>query len=468
MRILSVKRNSNGAGQAIASAPEPVSSPDTLTPAREKSRRHIIRLSFFIYLLLIFEGSLRKWVLPEYSNALFFIRDPFVLLVYIIAIGNGMWPRMRGIFLFAIVFSVVIGVVAVAQLMLPGSYATPLLAGYGWRNYFLYIPLAFIIGEQFRREDVARLLRVTLWLSLPIAALVAVQFFSPASAWINLQSFTGVAGRVRPAGTFASVAGQMLFATSVVTFVMASLVAGKKERLCSHGLVMLGAMAAFVCLAVSVSRGTVVHSALVLLSAIFAGIVMRGGASKVRAWVLPLSIVIVGGLLYPVLLPEAYDATAMRWSNAQATESSYTDLGVIGRALLGFVIFLSYIPLVPPMGFGMGLGGNASRQIDVELPILAEDEWARQIVDIGPVFGVIYIIFRIVFTIILGMRAMSAARKSSQALPIILFGFVGIMLLNGQVTGNGVINGYCWIFVGLLMASIRMANQHKQAVTTAS
>lgn len=457
-RILSFKRNSNGSGEAIVPSAEPVVSTETRSPAREKARKKIVLLTFLIYFLLIFEGSLRKWVLPEYSNVLFFIRDPFVLLVYMIALTNGMWPRIRGLFLFAVILSAVVGVLTIAQLMLPGSYATPLLAGYGWRNYFLYIPLAFIIGEQFKRDDIVRLMRYTLMLSLPIAVLVAVQFFSPPSAWINLQSFSGVAGRVRPAGTFASVAGQMLFATSVVAIVLSAYVAGKRDRICNMGLVVLATAAVFVCLAVSVSRGTLVHSALVLLSAIFAGVVMRGGAAKTKAWVLPLAIVIIGALLYPVLLPEAYDATVMRWSNAHATESSYTDLGIIGRALLGFVIFLSYIPLVPPMGFGMGLGGNASRQIDVELPIVAEDEWARQIVDIGPVFGIIYIIFRIVFTFYLGTRALQATRNSNQALPVILFGFVGIMLLNGQVTGNGVINGYCWLFVGFLMAAIRVAN----------
>lgn len=429
---------------------------------RDKPRKRIVRLSFFIYFLLIFEGVLRKWVLPEYSNILFFIRDPFVLLVYFTAIRNGMWPHMRGFFLFATIFSVIIGVLVVGQLMLPGTYTTPLIAGYGWRNYFLYIPLAFIIGAQFNREDMARFIRFTLWVSVPISVLVAVQYFSSPSAWINYHAFDGIAGRIRPAGTFNSVAGQMLFATSVVTFVIAAIVAGKKERLADAGLVMLGIGAAFVCLAVSVSRGTVVHSALVVLSAIFAGFIVRGGASKIRAWVLPLAIIVIGGLLYPVLLPDAYDTTLQRWSNAHASESSFTDIGLVGRALLGFQIFLSYLPIVPPMGYGMGLGGNASQQLGVELPITAEDEWSRHIVDIGPVFGVIYITFRVAFTVSLGVRAMRATRTSSQVLPVILFGFVGIMLLFGQVTGNGVINGYCWIFVGLLMAAIRISNHQKR------
>ena len=41
-----------------------------------------------IYWLLIFEGALRKWVFPEYQQIIFFLRDPIVLLAYIIAFRN--------------------------------------------------------------------------------------------------------------------------------------------------------------------------------------------------------------------------------------------------------------------------------------------------------------------------------------------------------------------------------------------
>ena len=43
-----------------------------------------------------------------------------------------------------------------------GSATRVLLALYGWRSYFLYAPLAFLIGAQFRYEDVLRVARWTL------------------------------------------------------------------------------------------------------------------------------------------------------------------------------------------------------------------------------------------------------------------------------------------------------------------
>src|SRR5580700_3777997 len=60
---------------------------------REKSRRQIVMLVTLVYLLLIFEGALRKWVLTSFGAALFFIRDPFVLAVYWLAFRHAMIPR---------------------------------------------------------------------------------------------------------------------------------------------------------------------------------------------------------------------------------------------------------------------------------------------------------------------------------------------------------------------------------------
>lgn len=426
---------------------------------RERARRRLVMLVFLVYWLLILEGILRKWILPEYSKELFFIRDPFVLLIYVVAFRNGMWPKLRGLFLAAVMLGLLVGVLVIAQLLVT-HHTTALLGAYGWRAYFLYIPLAFIIREQFKQEDITRLIRHTLVLSIPIAVLVTIQFYSPSTSWINAQAFSGIMGRIRPAGTFSSAVGQWMFGASLVAFLITIWISRAKEWPVGRPLLYLATAAAFVCLGVSISRGMIVQSAIVVLSAIFAGLIMRGGASTMRAWVFPLILSIVGIALFPILLPEAYEANAARWGAAYVSESRGFQLGFVGRALHNFFLFLSFIPPTPIIGWGMGLGGNAGHMAtDVILPALAEDDWSRQIVDIGPVFGLLYIAFRVSFFIILGLRSVSATRRSGQALPIVLFGFIGITLLFGQITGHGTAHGYVWIFVGLLMASINLSNQ---------
>ena len=141
---------------------------DALAEARRESRRRrLVRLVFVIYWLLIFDGALRKWGLPQFQAPLFFIRVPFTLWLYGLALTQGRWPRTHGLLLTAYVLAVAAAVLIPIQLVAGGYGARYLLvAGYGWMNYFFYIPLAFIVGAQFRRQDVLRLLRHTLWLAI--------------------------------------------------------------------------------------------------------------------------------------------------------------------------------------------------------------------------------------------------------------------------------------------------------------
>src|SRR5262245_8792220 len=182
-------------------------------PARERARRRLVNTVFVVYLLLIFEGSIRKWVVPELGLFVFFIRDPFVLYAYVLAFQHKLWPK-RSIWLPIFGAMALFGIVLAAiQLLQRGAGTTEaLLTVYGWRSYFLYPPLALLVGAQFQQQDLQRLARWTLLLSVPIGALVAVQFFSPPGAPINVGAaadrglqFVGLSlspEHTRPMGTF--------------------------------------------------------------------------------------------------------------------------------------------------------------------------------------------------------------------------------------------------------------------------
>ena len=51
------------------------------------------QLVWAYFFLLIFEGALRKWVVPSASNLLLIIRDPVVILAYFLAWRSGLFPR---------------------------------------------------------------------------------------------------------------------------------------------------------------------------------------------------------------------------------------------------------------------------------------------------------------------------------------------------------------------------------------
>jgi hypothetical protein len=441
---------------------------EALTPARERARRRLVTIVLIVYLLLIFEGSLRKWAVPELGFYIFFIRDPFVLYAYVLAVKHRLWPK-RSAWLTVFVAMAVLGLVlGTIQLIARGAGATEsLLAIYGWRSYFFYPPLALLIGAQFAIGDLQRVARWTLLLTVPVGALVALQFFSPPGAPINVGTaddsalqFVGLGltgDRTRPMGTFSSGAGQNQFVASAFALLLASLMAAPGSRGVRRWVLLLAAGGIATCLAFGGSRGAVLHCALIAALGMGLGTLGKSGAAKLRALALPLSLATVFAVLYPVVFREGFEAFSMRWQAAAQAEQSVG--GVVGRAFYDFVDFSRLLGTTPVLGVGLGMGGNAAATLAVRAEgqrtagALAETDWARHVVDLGPAFGVGYIVLRIALTAWLALVVLKAARRGVSPLPLTLFGYVSHLLLIGQMTGQGAINGYAWLFVGFTLAA---------------
>src|SRR5437660_12381271 len=65
--------------------------------------RNIRRLIYLYLFLLIIEGALRKWIVPQFSNPLLLVRDPVVLAIYFLAWRARVFPRNAFISSLAII-----------------------------------------------------------------------------------------------------------------------------------------------------------------------------------------------------------------------------------------------------------------------------------------------------------------------------------------------------------------------------
>ena len=443
-----------------------------MSPARELARRRVVRLVFAVYLLAIFEGALRKYVLPEFGQYIFFVRDPLVAWAFVIATRWRLWPRRELLWGVTQAAAVLGGVLLVLQVAFgPPSDLRLLLGAYGWRAYFFYTPLAFLVGTTFERDDLRRLARVTLLLAVPIAVLVTAQFFSSPDAPINVgtaedkllqfQNLVVDTTHVRPAGPFSSNVGQGQFDATAFAMLLALMVTPAVRRRVGLPTLVVGGAAVLACVALSGSRGTMLQVGMVLAFAVPLALLVRGGFTRTRAALIPAAIGIGAVVLYPIVFPESFAAFMLRWNTAASNESEVG--GVFGRALLGIVDFTRLTDVVPPLGFGLGFGGNAAvvlkATIDgVQPGVYAESDFSRHMVDLGPFLGILYIAFRVAFVGWLLQRVVRATWRSSDPLPLMLFGYVGYVILVGQITGNGSINIYGWLFAGVCIAACRAAS----------
>ena len=450
--------------------------PHVFTPpsARaEAARRHVVTLVFLLYLLAIFEGSMRKWVVPQASQYLFFVRDPLLILAYLIAARHGLWPRHAVLLQWMWAWMGVGLVLFALQAASGGSSEWRLLLGvYGWRSYFLYAPLMFLVGAVFRSDDLHRLYLLTLALAVPIALLVTLQFFAPPGAAINVGSaesaefqFRGLmqtAERTRPMGPFSSGAGQQQFVATACAIALAFFVAPRGVQKPSLAFLAVTTGGVLTCIGLSGSRGTVLQCALALVFALGLVVIGRGEAVRLRALLWPMALAVGATLLYPVLFPEGFAAFSERWLTAQRAESRSFEAGVLGRALYGLVDFVRLLDVVPVLGYGLGFGGNASNILGATIDgikpaLLAETDFSRHMVDLGPPLGLAFIFFRLLLAGWLTALVLRVTRASPDPMPMLLLSYVGYTLVAGQITGQGAINFYGWLFAGVLLAACRAA-----------
>jgi hypothetical protein len=438
------------------------------TEIPENRRRGIVWMVLAMFWLLVFEGAIRKWVAPQFSAYLYFLRDPVVIATYIMAIRAGVFSPMSPWLGAGLIIALAASALALYNLVAGNSQYVPILAAYGFRNYFLYLPLAFVIARCFRMRDVS-VLAVCSIVALLVATPIAVlQFEASPTSVLNVGIATDPdmqfgnlgsgSGRVRPGGTFTSVMGMTQLTVASVAMLMWAWSSSRRPKPLDPWLVRLGLVAVATALAVSGSRTAFVHSGLVVLTAMAMAPLLPGMGNKLKTFLLPGIAVVLFALLFPVLLPEAAQSFFERWENAAQTESALLQFGWLGRAFHGFYDFFRLFGQMPVLGHGIGIAGNGAVTMGVTLNgvsvlKLAEEDWSRHIVELGPVLGLVFIVFRASFGIWLGLKAFRASIRSGELLPIVLFAYCGVALIHGQITGHGLVNGFGWIFVGVCMAS---------------
>jgi hypothetical protein len=164
-----------------------------------------------------------------------------------------------------------------------------------------------------------------------------------------------------------------------------------------------------------------------------------------------LLFVAAAALLFVTALDPAREALLARHAGAQVVEGA-----AVGRALRLLTSFTDVIANVPLLGYGIGANTSTVQawtgQFAGAFP--AENEWERIAQELGPFFGLALIAMRALFTVYLVLRAMRAARDG-EATGLLLLGFVGILLLVGQITFSTIVGFLAWLYVGFVLAVTR-------------
>jgi hypothetical protein len=410
------------------------------------------RAIWLYFWLLIFEGALRKWVFPGLASPLLLVREPVAVYILWSAWSRNRFPRNPYIAI-TVAISVLGGITAVLL-----GHGNLTVALFGARISLLHFPLLFIIGSYFSRDDVLQVGRVLLWLTLPMAILIAFQFYSPQSAWVNRGiggdgaggGFAGAMGYFRPPATFSFISGTVQFFGLAAAYISYFWINPKTVNRLLLISATIGLLAA---IPLSISRSLFYQ---ILLSTAFIGVaVSRNPKFLGRFLVSGIALVMVFALLNQTnLFQTSTEAFTERFTNATEQEGGIKGT-LVDRFLGGMLGAINDSGDLPFFGAGMGIGTNAGAQMLTGSRmsfLISEGEWGRLIGEMGLLMGLILILVRVALVVNLSISSYRSLRRGDM-LPWMLLSFGLLMILQGQWAQPTSL-GFATIAGGLLLASL--------------
>ena len=417
----------------------------------------------------MFEGAIRKWILPGFQQPILLFKDVILIFAYIgyyFSNHNDEYiPPKSGTLKVLLIVAISY---CIFELFNPGI-PSPLLGIYGLKNYIIYIPLSFLMSEIIKtRKDLNRFMIGICLLSLPISLLGLYQFSQPPASWVNqyLSHEEGVDsivatfgesagsgdfiyGRARAASTFSYIGGFVTYLLLAVPIAAALLLASVPKRrtliivvvalvLSVGGAATTGARMPFVVFAIGASVMLPMAASKSLLSVktslrLFVGIAIAGTATL---W----------------FASGAFSALEYRTANSDSA---------LDRIFSPFTELYDAYDTSPLIGTGIGTNSNASISIMGDtMPwwlggYAYEGEPARIMQELGFFgFTLVYLPKLFATFLIFGYfrRARSALTIATQ---MAAFVFVGVNLVLATV--NNPTGGLMyWAVVGLAMAAHRV------------
>ncbi|MGA2206014.1 MAG: hypothetical protein ABSG10_04705 [Terracidiphilus sp.] len=399
------------------------------------------KLFWAYFLLLIFEGALRKWIVPQLSAPLLLVRDPVAMLIILEAYRTNKWPEK-----WSIVTSILsAGLIGLCFLQAVVGNNPWVAAVYGLRSYLLPFPVAFIMGENLDAEDLRKFGACTLWLMLPETVLEIAQYITPAHSFLNAGAYAGAeqigyaGGHVRASGTFSFVSGPAIYGPLVAVFLLYGVV---NDKLAKKWLLWAATAALILSVPMVGSRSYVVQLATVVVAAGVAGMFGVSQFLKMVKIAVPLMAMFFVVSLLPVF-SRATSTMAERFQGADEVEGGGSIKAVLAHRvatpLLTRIEETDYSS--NPIGIGMGRGAPAITTLLEGTASFAagEDELDHMIIEFGPYPGLAFALFRLILGLYILGGAVARAREG-EPLAILLSPLMitGIILnVLEQPTGQG-------------------------------
>jgi hypothetical protein len=401
-------------------------------------------LIWLYFALLVGEGVLRKWILPGYAEPLLIIRDPIVILIFVIAFAKGIFPLR-----LAVLALLAMALVSVAFAMIAGGSVFVTL--FGLRTNYLHPILIFVMPSVLSRQDVIKFGKAVLWLSVPIAWLMLLQYNGGKTGMLNVGAGGSIGGqldgaldKLRPSGPFSFVTGPVAWFALATGYIFYG---WTNPGYFSRVVLVAASLATLLAIPISISRSLLMSVVVVLLFG------MVSLARDIRkSWRIVLPVLVLAGFFSLIEERGLTDAFDSRWQDSTVKHGGI-QISIVQRFLHDYTTAWGEISNARMFGEGIGLGSNVGARLatgEVRF-LLAESEWPKIILELGPLLGVAFILFRCWLASHVMLQALGCLFRRSDSLAWLLGGAGFLSLLSGQ-WGQPTLLGFA-VFIGGLALS---------------
>jgi hypothetical protein len=425
---------------------------------------------FGVFVLVVFEGALRKWAIPSAQAQIYLVKDAILLAVYLgfVLDGRRNQPALRGVASIRIVLLLAFAFGCI-EVFNPNSPS--LLVGLvGVTKYFLYAPIAFILPYAFKsREHLLHMIRRYLVLAIPVALLSFFQVAAGPYSFLNVYvSWTedpaelahfGYENIVRTSGTFSYISGYTAFLT-FVGFLAIGYNLANGWRIKNNIVPILALTLVVGAMFTTGSRSpvyTLVATGPVILLLAVSGRVLRIQTAVRLCFLLPIVAFVALNLS-----SRAFDAFTQRVTEAPDS--------AVDRLLSPVNQTIWALSEAPALGMGIGATHPSALAImGTQQPwwlgdLGAEDEPARVTVELGLIgLMLIYLLRFLIFGLALRW-ALSFKDPAYRALGIVLTVDLALGSIVGQIVFNATAGLYYWAAFGLLIAMRRFERSPRTQV----
>jgi hypothetical protein len=406
-----------------------------------------------VFLVVVFEGAIRKWVTPATTVPLILLRDLAALALVFYAWKRGNLGRFGMVTAVMTAWSCL--VIGWSLLQVVAGLNSPVVFAIGLRFWLLYTWFAVAAAATLTEQDYRAAIRVAIVSLLLMAPLAVVQYYSPTGATINRQLdgdedlvFVVVAGVVRTTGTFSFTSGYATFVTLVSPLVFGILGARKRSRM--NWVFALAAFGGFmVASVVSGSRTAVLSAGMMLVAYLIGRLVFSKNRDKPAALIAVLLMLLMASVLVFVL-SDAVTVTQQRFEDAAGGENFWL------RLLAIFVGEPTVYKGITWIGHGLGAGSNLATSLrpGTENFGLAESEAGRILLE-GGLLGYAFIALKVGVLFIAFFKSWMLARKQHSPFPLLMWLTLLLGIMTWPAIGQLSANGLLGLLLGFFLLMFR-------------